>query len=262
MAGGSWFAPMAREPENQPLPLVRIQSRTSSNHRRPLRRTSVNGAQTGPSFLNPSVAVTATNSSRVLVPPKQANFLYSPPKQANLLYRSGKVMISKTNRLVASASLLAALSFTMAQPSFAAAPGEEPSFSVDLDAGLGCTFPLRLDSSAGKVRTITFKTENGQPGRIINVRTGVVLTYTNLDTGESVSIKTSGSVTSAVRDGVTETRTATGHNGLILFPEDVPAGPTTTQYNGRIVYTFNTETGFVEVIETSGKATDICAELS
>jgi hypothetical protein len=116
-----------------------------------------------------------------------------------------------------------------------------------------------LDSSAGEVRTITFKTDKGQSGRIISVRTGVVLTYTNLATGESVSIKTSGSVTSAVLgpDGVTETRTATGHNGLILFPEDVPAGPTTTQYNGRIVYTFNTQTGFVEVIRTSGQATDI-----
>ena len=123
---------------------------------------------------------------------------------------------------------------------------------------------MGLDSSAGKVRTISFKTENGKPGRIISVKTGVVLTYTNLATGESVSIKTSGSVTSAVLgpDGVTETRTATGHNGLILFPDDVPGGPTTTQYNGRIVYTYNTLTGFIEVIETSGKATDVCAELS
>jgi hypothetical protein len=172
-------------------------------------------------------------------------------------------MISKTNRLVASASLLAALSLTIAQPSSGAAPAPEPAFEVDLPAGLACTFPLRLHSSAGEVRTITFTTENGQPGRIISVKTGVVLTYTNLDTGASVSIKTSGSVTSAVPlDGVTETRTATGHNGLILFPDDVPAGPTTTQYNGRIVYTFNTATGFVEVLETSGKATDICAELS
>lgn len=230
---------------------------------RPCCVRGVNGAQTGPSFLNPSVAVTATNSSRVLVPPKQANFLYSPPKQANLLYRSGKVMTSKTNRLVASASLLAALSLTMAQPSFAATHGEEPSFTVDLPAGAGCSFPLRLESSSGKVRTISFTTENGQPGRIISVKTGVVLTYTNLATEESVSIKTSGSVTSAVPiDGVTELRTATGHNGLILFPDDVPNGPTTTQYNGKIVYTFNTQTFFIEVVETSGKATDICAELS
>jgi hypothetical protein len=113
------------------------------------------------------------------------------------------------------------------------------------------------------VRTITFTTENGQPGRIISVKTGVVLTYTNRETGASVTIKTSGSVTSAVPiDGETEMRTATGHNGLILFPDDVPNGPTTTQYNGKIVYTYNTVTGFIQVIETSGKATDICAELS
>lgn len=90
----------------------------------------------------------------------------------------------------------------------------------------------------------------------------MVLTYTNMATGESVSIKTSGSVTRAVVDGDTEIRTSTGHNGLILFPIDVPAGPTTVQYNGRIVYTYNTVTGFIEVIETKGKARDICAELA
>jgi hypothetical protein len=173
-------------------------------------------------------------------------------------------MISKTNRLLASATLLAALSLTIAQPAFAAAPKPEPPATYDLPAGLACTFHLLLETSAGKVRTIT--PENGEPGRIISVKTGVVLTYTNLDTtpAKSVSIKTSGSVTSAVLqpDGVTEMRTATGHNGLILFPDDVPNGPSTTQYNGKIVYTYNTVTGFIQVIETSGKATDICAELS
>jgi hypothetical protein len=172
-------------------------------------------------------------------------------------------MISKTNRLVASASLLAALSLSVAQPSFAAPPDPEPPGEFIIPAGLGCSFELGLDSSAGEVRTITFTTENGQPGRIISVKTGVVLTYTNRETGASVTIKTSGSVTSAVPiDGETEMRTATGHNGLILFPDDVPNGPTTTQYNGKIVYTYNTVTGFIQVIETSGKATDICAELS
>ena len=90
-------------------------------------------------------------------------------------------MISKTNRLLASATLLAALSLTIAQPAFAAAPKPEPPATYDLPAGLACTFPLLLETSAGEVRTITFTTENGEPGRIISVKTGVVLTYTNLD---------------------------------------------------------------------------------
>ena len=171
-------------------------------------------------------------------------------------------MINKTTRLLAAAALSAAI-LAVAQPAVAAPPDEEPAQRYELAAGEACAFPLLLEASAGEVRTIAFE-ENGKQGRIISVRTGVVLTYTNLTTGESVSIKTSGSVTSAVLgpDGVTETRTATGHNGLLLFPSDDPPGPTTTQYNGRIVYTYNTQTGFIQVIETSGHARDICAELS
>jgi hypothetical protein len=169
-------------------------------------------------------------------------------------------MISTKPLLTAAVST--ALALAVPQAGFAAPRAEEPAGSVDLPAGQGCAFPLRLESSAGAVRTIRLHMKGSASGQFINVRTGVVLTYTNLSTGETISIKTSGSVTKAVVDGVTETRTATGHNGLILFPNDVPAGPTTTQYNGRIVYTFNTMTGFVEVIEISGKTTDICAALA
>jgi hypothetical protein len=59
----------------------------------------------------------------------------------------------------------------------------------------------------------------------------------------------------------TQTVTATGHNGLILFPSDVPAGPTATQYTGQIVYTIDAE-GIFTLVSTSGQATDICAALA
>ena len=76
-------------------------------------------------------------------------------------------------------------------------------------------------------------------------------------------IRTDGSVsrTTVNPDGIL-TVAATGHNGLILFPTDLPAGPTTTQYIGRIVYNIDPATGAFTLISTSGQSRDICAELS
>jgi hypothetical protein len=58
-----------------------------------------------------------------------------------------------------------------------------------------------------------------------------------------------------------QTVTVTGHNVLILFPTDVPAGPSTTLYVGRVVCTIGVDQVFT-LKSTSGKATDICAALS
>ena len=58
-----------------------------------------------------------------------------------------------------------------------------------------------------------------------------------------------------------QTLTVTGHNVLILFPTDVPAGPSTTLYVGRVVFTIGVDQVFT-LKSASGKATDICAALS
>ena len=63
-------------------------------------------------------------------------------------------------------------------------------------------------------------------------------------------------------DGRTTTVTVTGHSLLILFPTDVPAGPSTTGYVGRIVFTIDNITGLFTLQETRGTATDLCAALS
>ena len=78
-----------------------------------------------------------------------------------------------------------------------------------------------------------------------------------------MAIRTDGSVSQTTfnRDG-TQTVVATGHNGLILFPTDLPAGPTTTHYIGRIVYTVDPATGVSTLISMSGSGRDICAELA
>ena len=173
-------------------------------------------------------------------------------------------MIVKNARLLAPASALAALTFATAQPAIAATNSPLPPSDTFLPPGVGCEFALNIHSSAGKIHEKDFFDKNGNEVRNITVKTGVVLTYTNQSSGKSVSIKTSGSVSKTVNnpDG-SQTVTATGHNGLILFPTDVPAGPSTTQYTGRIVYTVGPAPDFVfTLVSHSGKARDICDELS
>jgi hypothetical protein len=171
----------------------------------------------------------------------------------------------KTIRRFAPATILAALALTATVPAAAA----QPDFI--LPVGTGCPeFNLGVGSTGGNLVTREFVDKDGNVVRTLVAGKGVDVTYTNYGTdpqnpvaGESVTIKTAGSVTRTVNnpDG-TQTVTATGHNGLILFPSDVPAGPTTTQYIGRIVYTVDPATGVFTLISTSGQQRNICAELA
>jgi hypothetical protein len=164
-------------------------------------------------------------------------------------------MISKSTRRVAPAVLLAALTASVTSSASAATV-------IPVPAKDSCVaFGLEITASDGKVRMRTLKDRNGKPARTISVATGVTLTYTNVVSKESVSIKTSGSVSNTVTnpDG-TQTVTLTGHNGLIMFENDVP-GPSAIQYTGRVVFTIGKD-GVFTLISATGPALDICAELT
>ena len=154
--------------------------------------------------------------------------------------------------------------------------GAGPAMAADpviviLDPGLGCPdFTLRFVATGGKLHTKIFVDENGNTVRSLRAGKGVLLTYTNLGPdpvhpieGQSIKIKTGGSVSSTRTnpDG-SVTVTATGHNGLILFPSDVPAGPSTTHYIGRIVYDVDPPTQVFTLRQESNNQRDVCAELS
>ena len=175
-----------------------------------------------------------------------------------------KAMIRMTLYSLAPAALLAAMTFTAPQSALA----DEP---LIIPKGQACPdFNVGLATTGGPVVEKDFNDKNGNVVRHLSVGKGVVVTWTNYGhdelnpvPGASVKIKTSGSVTwERMNDDGTKTVTATGHNGLVLFPTDVPAGPTTTQYIGRIVYTVDLTTGVFTLLSTSGSARDICAELA
>lgn len=169
-------------------------------------------------------------------------------------------------------SIIRGLAFSALAGGALAAPAQ-PALAADpliLPVGSGCMdFNLGISSTGGNLHTQEFVDRNGNIVRIITAGKGVLLTYTNYGSdpdapvaGESITFRTDGSVSNAVvnPDG-SLTFTATGHNGVVMFPTDVPAGPSTTQYVGRAVYTISTD-GVWTLVSTSGTATDVCAALA
>jgi hypothetical protein len=172
-----------------------------------------------------------------------------------LQQRTGK-RVSKASWAV-SAALTAGLALGTATPAFAA-----PSKTFDLPAGTACSFPLTVTQSGGDHRVDkTFTDKNGNVVRQLSAGKGFKLTFRNGTTGRTVTLPANGSVThTTVNPDDTTTVTLTGHNVLILFPTDVPAGPTTTLYVGRVVFTVDAN-GVFTLQSTSGRKTDLCAQL-
>jgi hypothetical protein len=148
-----------------------------------------------------------------------------------------------------------------------------PAVAEDLPsypAGQACTFALGIEASGavdGMVETSLPPT-----GKILTAGRGRTLKFTNLDTGASatvstdqapsVTVKASGSVlrTTQYPDGSSIVSTG-GHNVIILFPTDYPAGPSTKLYVGSLVYRTDQDENFT-VLKFGGRTTDICALLS
>jgi hypothetical protein len=150
-------------------------------------------------------------------------------------------------------------------PAIAAPPVDtsSPSFTFELEAGVACNnFSLLIEGSGGKRHLKEFTDANDNLVRTLEAGTGSALRFTNLTTGETFSTKSNGAVAHKRfnADG-SFTETDTGHNLLILFPTDVPAGPSTTLIVGRVVFTVDTN-GVFTVLDVSGRTIDICATLS
>jgi hypothetical protein len=130
---------------------------------------------------------------------------------------------------------------------------------LEFPAGEACNdFGLGLDITPNPHQVF----KEFKDGATISAGRGSVLLFTNLDTGKTLSLTSNGSVskTSFSPDG-SSTVQATGHNVIILFPTDITAGPSTTLYEGRVVFTATAANEF-EIISSSGPTRDICSELA
>ncbi len=144
-----------------------------------------------------------------------------------------------------------------------AAAAAPPDAVIDLPMGTACPdFSLRIEIRGSNKVVKDFKDENGNVVRTLTAGKGSALSFINLSSRATFSLKANGAVahTRFNPDG-SSTVAITGHNVLILFPLDIPAGPSTTLHVGRVVYTVDPN-GVFTVQKVSGKRTDICAILS
>jgi hypothetical protein len=141
-----------------------------------------------------------------------------------------------------------------------------PAFAetLVLPAGIACQgFDLKLDISSDGGTTRVLKDKKGFI-RTINPGKGNSILYTNVTSGKTFSTKSNGSVFQRTTDPATGNYRLqiTGHSLLILFPTDVPPGPSTTLYDGgRIVLLSDAADNFI-LKEESGRKVDVCAILS
>ena len=135
---------------------------------------------------------------------------------------------------------------------------------LTFDQGVACKdFAITVSFMGGNQVYREFLDREGKPIRWLSAGKGTALTFTNMSTGEQLTVTTGGSVTHGVYnpDG-TQTQTGTGHNVWIFYPSDVPAGPSTILYLGKVVVQFNPSDGFAKLLAASGQRVDICAALS
>jgi hypothetical protein len=142
-----------------------------------------------------------------------------------------------------------------------AAAGAANAATIPLPAGVGCEFPLTVTFEGQNVTMHQFATDDGT-AKVLLAGRGNNLTFTNVESGESLFFKSLGYRETTVRnpDG-SGTTTSSGTVGLILFPTDSPAGPSTILIKGRLVYDFTADSTFT-VRSVSGNVTDICAALT
>ena len=153
---------------------------------------------------------------------------------------------------------------TLAASTVATAAWGDSATTVQIfPAGLACAdFDLKVEASGGTIKQHDITDRSGEVVRVILAGTGPALTLTNLTSGATYSTPSNGSVTHiAVNPDGTLTYRVTGHNILILFPTDVPPGPSTTLYVGQVGFTVDAKAVFT-VTSVAGRSVDICAALS
>ena len=147
---------------------------------------------------------------------------------------------------------------TLAVPQVASA--QQPTV---FPAGTVCEFELRVESDTSVNRVFReWRDSDGNLVRTLEAGRGSDVTLVNTETGASLTLKGQGGVnhTTYNPDG-SWTTSLTGNYLLFMFPTDVPAGPSTTLYVGRVTYTSTPDFTFT-LRGSSGRQRDMCAELS
>jgi hypothetical protein len=140
-------------------------------------------------------------------------------------------------------------------------PTTPPDWTVPFDAGMACQFPLTVEGWEGKTNTREYTDADGNQNTVITGK-GHDFRFTNPVNGKVTTQKSQGvrQHIEVYADGSQKIKT-TGALLLIMFPTDIPAGPTTNYYNGNTVLTIAAD-GVGTLQKAVGHNRDICAELN
>lgn len=144
------------------------------------------------------------------------------------------------------------------------AASDPPTATWDFAAGIACEgFALHVDVWGGPQVVREFQDKDGKPVRILQAGRGSDLLFTKVGSDPAVTFSTrpNGTVTwTTLNADGSVTQELTGHNVIVMYPTDQPAGPSTTLYVGRVILNIDAF-GTFTLMSTSGAATDICAIL-
>jgi hypothetical protein len=158
--------------------------------------------------------------------------------------------MNRFTRFAIATALAAAAAVGVAQPASA-------DQTFNLDPGVGCSFGLEIKLIGGNLDQRT-----AGKARIISAGSTGTLIIRNTDpNGESISFPSRGVGINVTTDADgTQTFRYGGQLLLALFPTDVPTGPSTTLYTGRVVFTVAPD-GVTTLQKSAGRQIDVCAEL-
>jgi hypothetical protein len=139
------------------------------------------------------------------------------------------------------------------------------AYSFTQPAGLACPlFEVEFTVENGALNLRTFYDRDGNPIRQMWAGKGSDLTIRNMYNGHSVSFKSGGLQETITfnADGTRSVYQTQGHQLLVLFPSDMPAGPSTRLIVGRVVLAVNADGWSRTVVSETGTTTDICAAIA
>jgi hypothetical protein len=121
-----------------------------------------------------------------------------------------------------------------------------------------CAFPVLGHVEGGEIIT-TFTDRAGNPIRQIGVFPGNTLTLTNLDTGKSITVVSTGSFHAQVEPDGSGFFMSTGPGPNLGNP--ITGEPGIWYQNGRLVVTFDAD-GNQTSVEFTGKLVNLCPQLA
>lgn len=161
-------------------------------------------------------------------------------------------MRAALRRLLLSAPV-AALIVGLLAPAAAAAPPQSVDVTFEREAGVACTFPIRV-SITGKEKVIESE------GRTKTIGIGQKATVTNLDTGASTRLNISGTIVDVEQPDGSELSRLRGRNLLVAPPIADEAFALLTVGNFSLTSQFDPAAGTLDIERPTGngRLVDVC----